>query len=59
MPTSPAKKRLRVTTMDYHKVFHKKLPLRHRRKTLKSRKNIDSKSTTTIIITSSPETSPE
>ena len=60
MRTSPAKKRLRVTTMDYHKVFHKKLPLRRRRKTLKSRKNMDSKvSTTTTIITSSPEASPE
>lgn len=59
MQTSPAKKRLRVMTMDYHKVFHKELPLRRRMKTLKSRKNIDIKSTTTIIITSSPESSPE
>lgn len=59
MRTSPAKKRLKVTSTDYHKVFHKKLPLRRRRKPLKSRKNIDSKSTTTIIITSSPESSPE
>ena len=58
MRTSPAKKRLRVSTMDYHKVFHKTLPLRRRRKTLKSRKNIDSKLTTTII-TSSPESSPD
>ena len=33
MRTSPAKKRLRVSTMDYHKVFHKTLPLRRRRKT--------------------------
>ena len=59
MRTSPAKKRLRVTTMDNHKVFHKKLPLRRKTKTLKSRKNIDSKSTTTIIINSSLESSPE
>ena len=60
MRTSPVKKRLRVTSMDYHKVFHKNLPLRRRRKTLKSRKNMDSKATTTtIIITSSPEASPE
>ena len=59
MRTSPAKKRLKVTTMDYHKVFHKKLPLRRKKKTLKSRKNIDSKSTTTIIINSSLESSPE
>lgn len=59
MRTSPAEKRLKVTSTDYHKVFYKKLPLRRRRKTLKSRKNIDRKSTTTIIITSSPESSPE
>ena len=59
MRTSPAKKRLRVTTMDYHKVFHKKLPLRRKKKTLKSRKTMDSKPTTTIIFTSSPESSPE
>jgi len=59
MRTSPAKKRLRVTAMHYHKVFLKKLPLRSSRKTLKSRKDIDSKSTTAIIISSSPESSPE
>ena len=59
--TSPTKKRLRVTSMDYHKVFHKKLPLRRRRKTLKTRKDVtvDSKSSITIDLTSSPESSPK
>ena len=30
--TSPLKKRLKVTSLDYQKVFHKKLPLRRKRK---------------------------
>ena len=30
--SSPPKKRLKVTSLDYHKVFHKKLPLRRKRK---------------------------
>ena len=60
MRTSPTKKRLRVTSMDYLKVFHK-LPLRRRRKTLKTRKDVtvDSKSSITIDLTSSPESSPK
>ena len=57
--TSPTKKRLKVTSMDYLKVFHKKLPLRRRRNTLKARKDVDSKSSITIELTSSPESSPK
>ena len=30
--SSPEKKRLKVTSVEYHKVFHKKLPLRRKKK---------------------------
>ena len=49
---SPARKRLKVTSMDYHKVFHKGLPLRRGRRKAKVRKNF-----TYVDLTSSPEPS--
>ena len=39
--SSPAKKKLKITSIDYHKVFHKKLPLRKKRKKFVSPTNIN------------------
>ena len=39
--SSPAKNKLKITSIDYHKVFHKKLPLRKKRKKFVSPTNIN------------------
>ena len=41
LSSSPAKKKLKITSIDYHKVFHKKLPLRKKRKKFVSPTNIN------------------
>ena len=39
--SSPAKKKLKITSIDYHKVFHKKLPVRKKWKKFVSPTNIN------------------
>ena len=52
--SSPAKKRLKVTSLDYHKVFHKKLPLRRKRKIrVKSKKNAKAENIPVVDLTCS------
>ena len=58
--SSPAKKRLKVTSLDYHKVFHKKLPLRRKRKIrVKSKKNPKAENIPVVDLTCTSPLPPE
>ena len=60
MRISPVKKRLKVTTMDYHKIFHKPLPRRRRKVRKEPSNNVEKKGSTSmsIDVTNLPKSSP-